>query len=285
MNDGLAIVTVLPSPDIIGLLQLTQEFSMKTVLITGCSSGFGLDTARYFVARDWNVIATMRNLDANLLPPAPNLRVLALDVTDAASIASVMAAAGPVDVLVNNAGIGMLGTLEGTTMETARAVFETNTLGTIALTHAVLPQFRERRAGVIVNVTSTVTVRALPFLSVYTASKAAVNAFTESLALELAQFNIRVSLVLPGRSPTTAFGANAKERMQAAFPAPYVAFKEQVFAGMGSGGEVTYGDDVAEAVWRAATDPASPLKIAAGADAVAWAQESGDDRFVTPRQG
>jgi hypothetical protein len=71
MNNGLAIVTVLLTPDIIGLLQLTQEFSMKTVLITGCSSGFGLDTARYFLARDWNVIATMRNLDANLLPAAP----------------------------------------------------------------------------------------------------------------------------------------------------------------------------------------------------------------------
>jgi len=256
---------------------------MQTVLITGCSSGFGLDTARYFLQRGWNVIATMRNLDASLLPAAPNLRLLALDVTDAASIARAIDAAGPIDVLVNNAGIGMLAALEGTTMDIARDVFATNTMGMIAMTQAVLPQFRERRAGVVVNVTSTVTVRPLPFLSVYTASKAAVNAFTEALAVELASFGIRLSLVLPGRSPTTRFGANASERMQGAFPDAYVAFKEQVFAGMGDAGEVTHGDDVAEAVWRAATDPSSPFKIAAGADAVAWAAESGDDRFVVPR--
>ena len=257
---------------------------MQTVLITGCSSGFGLDTARYFLARDWNVIATMRNLDANLLPAAPNLRLLALDVTDEASIAAALAAAGPIDVLVNNAGIGMLAALEGTTMDIARDVFATNTMGTIAMTQAVLPQFRERRAGVVVNVTSTVTVRPLPFLSVYTASKAAVNAFTECLAVELASFGIRMRLVLPGRSPATRFGANASGRMEGGFPEAYTALKEQVFAGMmDTTAAVTHGVDVAEAVWRAATDPASPIKIAGGADAVAWAENSGDKLFVTPR--
>ena len=256
---------------------------MKTILITGCSSGFGLDTARYFLARDWNVIATMRNVDASLLPASPHLRLLALDVTDAASIANAIAAAGPIDVLVNNAGIGMLAALEGTTMDIARDVFATNALGTIAMTHAVLPQFRARRAGVVINVTSTVTVRPLPFLSVYTASKAAVNAFTESLAVELESFGIRLNLVLPGRSPTTRFGANASTRMQGAFPDAYAAFKEKVFSALGDASEVTHGDDVAEAVWRAATDPTAPLKLAAGADAVAWALESGDARFVTLR--
>jgi NAD(P)-dependent dehydrogenase (short-subunit alcohol dehydrogenase family) len=257
---------------------------MQTILITGCSSGFGLDTARYFLARDWNVIATMRTVDESLLPASPNLRVLALDVTDASSIAAAIAAAGPIDVLVNNAGIGMMAALEGTTMDIARDVFATNTLGTIALTQAVLPQFRARRAGVVINVTSTVTVRPLPFLSVYTASKAAVNAFTECLAVEMQSFGIRLNLVLPGRSPTTRFGANASERMQDAFPEAYAALKEQVFAGMmDTTAAVTHGDDVAEAVWRAATDPTAPLKIAAGADAVEWAEESGDDRFVTSR--
>ena len=257
---------------------------MPTILITGCSSGFGLDTARYFLERDWHVIATMRSVDASLLPASDRLRLLALDVADPASIAYAIAAAGPIDVLVNNAGIGMLATLEGTPMDVARDVFATNTLGTIAMTQAVLPQFRTRRGGVIINVTSTVTVLPLPFLSVYTASKAAVNAFTESLAVELQSFGIRLSLVLPGRSPTTRFGANASERMQGGFPDAYTAFKEQVFGAMKeAGGEVTHGVDVAEAVWRAATDPASPLKIAAGADAVAWARDSGDARFVTPR--
>ena len=163
---------------------------MKTILITGCSSGFGLDTARYFLERDWNVVATMRTVDASLLPASPNLRLLALDVTDAASIDQAIAAAGPIDVLVNNAGIGMLAALEGTSMDIARDVFATNTLGTIAMTQAVLPQFRARGAGVVINVTSTVTVVPLPFLSVYTASKAAVNAFTECLAVELASFAV-----------------------------------------------------------------------------------------------
>lgn len=256
---------------------------MQTVLITGCSSGFGLDTARTFLERGWNVIATMRTVRDDLLPASPNLRLLALDVTDAASIQKAIADAGPIDVLVNNAGIGMLGSLEGTSMATARDVFETNTLGTMAMTQAVLPQFRARQAGVIINVTSTVTVKALPLLSVYTGSKAAVNAFTESLALELAPLHIRVSLVLPGQAPTTQFGANARPRMGDSNPDAYLPMLQDVFAGFQAVKEVTEGKDVAEAVWRAATDPASPLKIAAGADAVAWAAESGDARFVTPR--
>ena len=242
---------------------------MKTVLITGCSSGFGLATARHFLERGWNVVATMRTPNPDLLPPSAQLRVLALDVTDAASIARVIQDAGPVDVLVNNAGIGVLGALEGTSMATAREVFETNTLGTIALTQAVLPQFRQRKAGVIVNVTSSVTLAPLPLLSVYTASKAAVNAFTESLALELAQFNVRVRLVLPGRAPTTRFGENARERMQGAIPDAYAALAQDVFAQWGQSSEVTLAADVAEAVWRAANDAAGPLRIAAGADAVA----------------
>ncbi len=242
---------------------------MKTVLITGCSSGFGLASARYFLARDWNVVATMRTPRADLLPPSARLRVLALDVTDADSIGRAIEAAGPVDVLVNNAGIGVLGALEGTAMASAREVFATNTLGTIAMCQAVLPQFRRRQAGVIVNVTSSVTLLPLPLLSVYTASKAAVNAFTASLALELQQFNVRTHLVLPGRAPSTRFGENAQARMQGAIPEAYAALAQQVFAGWAQSSAITEADDVAQAVWRAATDPACPPRQAAGADAVA----------------
>jgi NAD(P)-dependent dehydrogenase (short-subunit alcohol dehydrogenase family) len=243
---------------------------MKTILITGCSSGFGLEIAGYFLARDWHVIATMRQPQADLLPRSERLRVLSLDVTDAASIRSLIEAAGPVDVLVNNAGIGMLGAVEGTSMANARDVFETNTLGTIAMTQAILPQMRERTAGVVINVTSSVTLKSLPLLAVYSASKSAVNAFTESLALELQQFNIRVNLVLPGRAPTTSFGANAQPRMQGAIPEAYAAMAQQVFAGWAAATEeVTEAIDVAQAVWQAATDPAAPLRIAAGADALA----------------
>jgi NAD(P)-dependent dehydrogenase (short-subunit alcohol dehydrogenase family) len=240
---------------------------MKTVLITGCSSGFGLETAQYFLDRDWNVIATMRTPSEDVLPRSERLRVLALDVTDADSIRLAVEAAGPIDVLINNAGVGMLGALEGTSFDTARAIFETNTIGTMAMTQAVLPQFRQRKAGVVVNVTSSVTLKSLPLLSVYTASKAAVNAFTESLALELEQFNVRVKLVLPGRAPETRFGANAQARIQ--IPEEYAGLAQDVFAEWSKQTEVTRGIDVAEAVWRAANDPACPMRIAAGADAVA----------------
>lgn len=242
---------------------------MKTVLITGCSSGFGLETARYFLDRDWKVVATMRAPREDILPRSERLRVLSLDVTDAVSVRQAVEAAGPIDVLVNNAGIGVLGALEGTSMKTAREVFETNTLGTMAVTQAVLPQFRQREAGVIVNVTSSVTLMALPLLSVYTASKAAINAFTESLALELQQFNVRVHLVLPGRAPETRFGENAQPRMQGGIPEAYADLAQGVFAQWGESSAVTRALDVAEAVWRAANDPTCPVRIAAGADAVA----------------
>jgi NAD(P)-dependent dehydrogenase (short-subunit alcohol dehydrogenase family) len=241
---------------------------MKTVLITGCSSGFGLEIARYFLDRDWKVIATMRKPREDLLPRSERLHVLALDVTNPESIRQVVDAAGPIDVLVNNAGIGLLGVFEGITIATAREVFDTNTFGTMAMTQAVIPQFRIRQAGVIVNITSSVTLKPLPLLAVYTASKAAITAFTESLAQELQQFNIRLSLVIPGRAPTS-FADNARARMQDGIPEGYVDFTKGIFAEMGRPVAGTRALDVAEAVWHVATDPSSPMRIAAGADAVA----------------
>ena len=131
----------------------------------------------------------------------------------------------------------------------------------MAMTQAVLPQFRQHKAGVVVNVTSSVTVKPLHLLSIYTASKAAVNAFTEFLALELEQFNVRVRIVLPGRAPETRFGENARSRMQAGFPEPYADLVKSVFEGWKSLTKVTLSMDVAEAVWRAANDPSSPMRI------------------------
>jgi NAD(P)-dependent dehydrogenase (short-subunit alcohol dehydrogenase family) len=246
---------------------------MKTVLITGCSSGFGLDIARHFLEQGWHVVATMRTPRPDLLPSSERLRVLALDVTDAASIARAVEAAGQVDVLVNNAGIGLMSVVEGTSMETVREIFETNTFGAMALTRALLPQFRQRGAGAIVNISSSVTLTTLPLLSVYTASKAALNALSESLALELQPFGVCVSLVLPGRSPETPFSRNALPRMEGAIPEAYADFAQAVFAARQQGpAAVTHVADVVEAVWRAATDPAAPARIPAGADALALAQ-------------
>lgn len=246
--------------------------AIPTVLVTGCSSGFGLETACFFLDKGWRVIATMRTPREDVLPHSDRLRILPLDVTDADSIRRCVEEAGPIDALVNNAGVGLLAPLEGIALDSARELFETNTFGTMAMTQAVLPQFRQRGAGVVVNVTSSVTLKPLPLLSVYTASKAAVNAFTESLALELLPFGVRVRLVLPGRAPSTSFGANARPRMEHSTHDAYVDFTQQVFAAVrDTSTPVTHSRDVAEAVWRAVTDPTAPMRLPAGADAVALA--------------
>jgi NAD(P)-dependent dehydrogenase (short-subunit alcohol dehydrogenase family) len=249
---------------------------MPTVLITGCSSGFGLETARHFLAKGWNVVATMRQPKADILPASDRLTVLPLDVTDPASIAKALAQAGDIDVLVNNAGFGAAVPIELIEPDTARQLFETNTLGTLAMLQAILPKFRERRSGTIINVTSTVTLKPLPLVSVYRASKAAVNALTESLAVEMQPFGVRVHIVLPGRSPETNFGNNALPHLRGLDNPDYKPMIEGMIARFREdSGPVTHASDVAEAVWQAATDPGAPLRIAAGEDAVQWMAEAG----------
>lgn len=244
---------------------------MKTVLVTGCSSGYGLATARYFHDRGWSVVATMRTPDPELLPRSDRMRVVALDVTDADRVAATIAAVGPIDVLVNNAGIGLLGAFEATPMATVREVFETNTFGVMATIQAVLPQFRARRSGVIVNVTSSATLAPMPLVAVYTASKAAIEAFTASLAFELEAFGVRVKLVEPGYGPSTSFAANGQSRMHGLIPEAYAPFAAQVFGAYGQPALVTSATDVAEVVLRAADDTGSTLRFPAGPDAVALA--------------
>ncbi|MEE4011822.1 SDR family oxidoreductase [Roseibium sp. FZY0029] len=246
---------------------------MKTIMITGCSSGFGLETARHFLSEGWQVVATMRKLDATLLPASERIRILPLDVTDRTSIAEAVAAAGPVDVLVNNAGVGWLSPFEATSEDVVRRIFDTNTFGTFEMIRAVLPQMREKGEGVIINVSSSVTLKSLPLLPVYTASKAAVNAYTDCLALELAPLGIRVQLVLPGRAPSTSFGSNARALMADAqeAPAAYKPFVEDVMSAFmaEASGELTRSEDVVKAIWRAVTDPSCPAHLPAGNDAEA----------------
>ena len=164
---------------------------MKNVLITGCSSGYGRATAEMFLENGWNVIATMRSPEkASGLPASDRLCVLRLDVTDEASVDAAVrdaiVAFGGIDVLVNNAGIGLLSAFEATPRKTVREIFDTNTFGVMAVTQAVIPHFRERRAGTLINVTSSVAFNPSPLCSVYIASKFAIEGFTESLANELA---------------------------------------------------------------------------------------------------
>lgn len=247
---------------------------MKTILITGCSTGFGRDTARHFATHGWEVVATMRAPSGHAFDE-PNVRILRLDVTEPSSIDAVVAEVGSLDAVVNNAGIGLMSVFEGTSGAYVRSIFETNLFGMMSVTRAFLPKLRERR-GVVVNVSSSVTHRPLPLLAVYSASKAAMNAFSSSLALELAPLGVRVRVVAPGRAPSTAFGVNARATMQAGgvgVPEPYAAFVEQTLASFTAyDGPVTTSDDVVQAVWQAVTDPASPPMAPAGADAVASAR-------------
>lgn len=243
----------------------------KTVLITGCSSGYGLESARHFLAQGWNVVATMRTPREDALPAFEQLRIIALDVTDPASIARALELAGPIDVLVNNAGIGLFGAFEATPMATVREVFETNTFAVMAMCQAIIPQFRSRRAGTIVNVTSSATLAAFPLVAAYTASKTAIEGFTASLQHELQAFDVRVKLIEPGYGPSTRFTTNGQQRMQGLIPEAYAPFAHGVFAGLADNSAVTRESDVAEAVWRAANDTSDRLHFPAGADAVALA--------------
>ncbi|MDA0159660.1 SDR family oxidoreductase [Solirubrobacter ginsenosidimutans] len=244
---------------------------MNTVMITGSSSGYGLETARHFHEQGWNVIATMRTPRTDVLPQSDRMRVLALDVTSTESISAAVAAAGPIDVLVNNAGIGAFGAFEVTPIPTIRELFETNTFGVMAMTQAIIPQLRERRSGAVINVTSSATLARMPLVAAYSASKTAIEGFTASLALELEAFDVRVKLIEPGLGPTTRFASNGESRIDP-IPEPYVPFAERVMTGFQEQTAVTRESDVAEAVWRAAHDTTGQLRFPAGADAVALAQ-------------
>lgn len=245
---------------------------MQTILITGSSSGYGLETARHFLAKGWNVIATMRRPDETILPHSNQLKILPLDVTSEDSIAAVIEAAGPIDALVNNAGIGVVGAYEATPMSHIRKVFNTNTFGVMAMTQAAIPQMRERRSGVIVNVTSTVTLAAMPLAAAYTASKQAIDGFTGSLAHELAYFGIRAKLVEPGYGPTTRFAQNTDVKIQDLIPDAYDAFASPIFQAFSNPQATTTEFDVAEAIWAAVHDTSEQLHFPAGEDAVALAR-------------
>src|SRR5262249_14971927 len=156
---------------------------------TGCSSGFGKATAAHFLSRGWNVIATMRSPQPGLFQESDRLLVTSLDVTDPKSVSNAIAEGiarfGQIDVLVNNAGIGLFSAVEATPDEVIRQVFETNTFGVMKTIRAIVPHMRERGSGTIVNVTSSVGIAPMPLVAIYTASKYAIEGYSESLAYEL----------------------------------------------------------------------------------------------------
>jgi NAD(P)-dependent dehydrogenase (short-subunit alcohol dehydrogenase family) len=244
----------------------------KTIMITGTSSGYGKAIAELFLARGWKVLATMRRPDPSVFEGAGDrLKILPLDVTDADSIAGAIADGvahfGAIDVLVNNAGIGLASAAEATPDDVVREIFETNSFGVIATCRAIIPQMRRQGHGVIVNVTSSAAIGPMPLVAVYTASKSAVEGFTESLSYELHPFGIAARLVEPGYAPTTSFTANGGPRMQGLIPADYGDFAQACFARMADY-PTPYCTEaqVAEATYAAATDEGRRIRYPAGAD-------------------
>lgn len=249
----------------------------STVLITGCSSGFGKASAALFLARGWNVIATMRSPRPTLFEESERLLVTALDVTDTESISNAVAEGierfGRIDVFVNNAGVGLFSAHEATPDEVIRQVFETNTFGVMAVARAIAPHMRERGSGTIVNVTSSVGIAPMPLVAAYTASKYAIEGFSESLAYELGAFGVRVKIVQPGLAPSTSFAANSDGRRDDLLPAAYSAFADRYLKSMQAyPTSYTTEEDVAEAVYAAATDDGDRLRYPAGADSVMLAE-------------
>jgi NAD(P)-dependent dehydrogenase (short-subunit alcohol dehydrogenase family) len=248
----------------------------KTVLITGSSSGFGKATVEYFLQNGWNVIATMRRIE-QVFENNDRLMVTQLDVTDSQSITQAIEAGiekfGRIDAIVNNAGIGLLGALEATPDSTIRDIFETNVFGVMEVTKKIIPYFREQRSGIIINVSSNTALTPMPLVSVYAASKTAIEGFSESLAYEMSIFNVRVKIVEPGYAPTTNFTANNSARMQGLIPESYSEYAGQLFRNLQnqSAGYTTV-TDVAEKVFIAATDESNKLRYPAGSDSETSAQ-------------
>ena len=247
---------------------------MQTILITGSSSGYGHETALYFHERGWRVIATMRHPKPGILPPSDRIVLQALDVTNPASIAACVAAAGPVDVLVNNAGLGLVGAFEATPLDYIRRIYDTNTFGVMAMTQAALPGFRARSSGVIVNVTSSAVLAPSPYTAAYTSSKAAIEALSRCLALELEPLGIRIKLIEPGHGPATQFAANAFYDIEDLIPAAYQQYARPIFEAFAQPAATTRAIDVAETIWAAVHDSSNRLQFPAGPDALAlWERQ------------
>ncbi len=231
------------------------------VLITGAARGIGMATAQALANRGHSVVAT----DVSPLSGSEGIQAHVLDVTSDDSVARCLEKVGPLDAIVNNAGISGGGPVEGYPLDRFRQMFETNTLGALRVIQAVLPAWRKRGSGVIVNVSSVNGRVSSPLGAAYSASKFALEALTESLHLEVRHFGIRCVLIEPG---TIAPGMKASEPHQG--PADYTGLWEQ-WAGAdtkmtGPSGR-TEPEVVALAIATAIEDPAAPFRVPVGQDA------------------
>jgi NAD(P)-dependent dehydrogenase (short-subunit alcohol dehydrogenase family) len=250
----------------------------KTILITGASSGIGKATAKLFQRNGWNVVATMRKPDQDTeLHGLANVLVTQLDVTETASIQAAIAAAlgrfGRLDALLNNAGFGAYGPLEVTPSSTIRRQFDTNVIGLLETTKAVLPLFRSQRAGVILNISSMGGQVTFPLGTLYHGTKFAVEGLSESLSFELAPIGVQVKLIEPGMVKTD-FGGRSFDFSNDETVLEYQPTVQQVFAGFGAAqATASEAELIAEVIYRAATDGTDQLRYVAGADAEAALQQ------------
>jgi NAD(P)-dependent dehydrogenase (short-subunit alcohol dehydrogenase family) len=235
---------------------------MKAVMITGASSGIGEATAEYFLEKGWRVCATARYPEKlGAWSARSEVIRLALDITSDDSIrfaiAEALRLAGKIDVVVNNAGVGLAGPLEGIPMEEFEAHFQTNVFGAVRMIQSITPFFREQKHGVIVNVSSVVGTFGAPFISPYCAGKFAMEGLSESLYYELLPFNIQVKLVEPGGIKT-----NFRQHfMQHEAYQPNLGAVETVFRKSGGPESSLPGPrSVAETIFKAATDGKQRLR-------------------------
>lgn len=242
----------------------------KTIFITGASAGLGKATALLFQSKGWQVIATMRNPEKEKeLNTLENVIVLPLDVTNAAQIDQTVkniTEKYTVDVVMNNAGYGLIGALEALTDEQIFRQIETNLMGVLRVSRAFTGHFREKRSGTFLNITSTFGLMGFPTCSVYSATKFAVDGFSESLASELVQFGIQVKVIAPGGMQTD-FAIRSMETGQ---HDAYEKLTAEVSKGYSAEQLANYTkvEDVAKIVYEAATDGKNQMRYVAGNDAI-----------------
>lgn len=251
---------------------------MSVVLITGCSSGIGLEAALAFARRGDTVYASMRNtgkagpLQERASKEGLTVDIVPLDVLDDRSVTDAVAEIedthGAIDVVVNNAGVGYSGSVETLDIDKARAVIDTNFWGAVRVIRAVLPNMREKGAGVIVNVTSVAgRVRGTPYQAFYSASKHGLGALSEGLQFEVAPYGIRVACIEPGFFTTEIFANGDVGNVDLTNPyGADHAWLDDFYlkSGQAAGGDPSV---VANAIVHAANDPTTPLHNLVGDDA------------------
>ncbi|MBT2620422.1 MULTISPECIES: SDR family oxidoreductase [Chryseobacterium] len=243
----------------------------KTIFITGASSGLGKATAKLFQSHGWNVIATMRDPESETeLTALENVSVIKLDVTNKEELEETIARVlteTQIHVVVNNAGYGLVGPLEAFTDEQIKKQIDTNLMGVIRITKTFTPYFRERKEGVLINITSSFGLMGFPTCSIYSATKFAVDGFSESMGYELAQFGVQVKVVAPGGIQTDFAGRS----LDAAQHKAYQQLAEKVQEGYSPEQIANYSksEDIASVIYEAATDGKDQLRYVAGKDAIA----------------